>query len=169
MDTHTSCSSVIWNAETCIISTHTQLWVRTLQMAALGHIGDDGFFRNAKYGLAALALPLFLRITVRPRSSLLPSPVKSLNHVSSGSAITPTHPGQTTALWVPLIFCSQRHIDADFFSSRYIIVILSSIYVWFFSDLVQCKCVRWGGELFEVNAFLLSGRLVRIKLKWVGW
>jgi len=59
-------------------------------MAAVGHIGDDGFFLYAEDGLAALALPLFLRIKVRPRSSLHPSPVKSLNHVSSGRAITPT-------------------------------------------------------------------------------
>lgn len=59
-------------------------------MVAVGHIGDDGFFLYAEDGLAALALPLFLRIKVRPRSSLHPSPVKSLNHVSSGRAITPT-------------------------------------------------------------------------------
>lgn len=146
-------------------------------MAVVGHIGDDGFFLYAEDRLAALALPLFLCIKVRPRSSLHPSPVKAPNHVSSGRAITPT-PLVQQLLCQSLWFCSVQHINADFclLQMVYNCNLFKRICQIFIPDLRQCKCVSWGvrqgGELIELDECFCATmccRLVWIKLKWVGW
>lgn len=106
--------------------------------------GDDGSFLYAEDGLAALALPLFLRIKVRPRrSSLNPSPVKPLDHVSSGRAINTHTLDSTTPLPVPFDFVQYSILTLFFvFGKLYIIVIhLSQIFI---ADLGQCNCLSRG-------------------------
>lgn len=50
-------------------------------MAAVGYAGNEGFLLDSEDRLAALVLPLYLQVKVRPRSSSHSSPVKSHTHL----------------------------------------------------------------------------------------
>lgn len=112
-------------------------------MAALGHI-DDGFF-PLRRGWTRCSRSAFISPAQGQAEVLVhPSPVKSLNHVSSGRAITPTPLTQELLLQIP-DFCSVQHIDADY----YFFFLLQIIYNCdsfkhicqiFISHLGLCKC-----------------------------